>query len=229
MESTCDGAPKCFLDDVFVVDVDDDDDPDEADRQKATGNCYPMSGQCSGTPVWSPDRKRIAFSRRPGRLWTGDRPQAEAWPGSGPGPCPARLGAGRRRAARRPGDPVVGAVGVPHADRAAERPFGAWLEAGDAAMDRAGVTEPPHGCANVGRLCVCGEQGSRPGAGWRARRLPLSLSSPGAQRTTALNRRDPHSEYKAAHVTSWPGQMISSARGSTRMTMLWASSAESSS
>jgi TolB protein len=61
----CDGAPKCFLDDVFVVNVDGSH-LTKLTGTKPTGNCYRMSGQCSGTPAWSPDGKHIAFSRASG-------------------------------------------------------------------------------------------------------------------------------------------------------------------
>jgi Tol biopolymer transport system component len=61
----CDGAPKCFLVDVFVVDV------DGSNLTRLTGirphgDCFPLSGKCSGTPAWSPDGTQIAFSQASG-------------------------------------------------------------------------------------------------------------------------------------------------------------------
>lgn len=61
-----DCGDTCFVDDIFVVNVDGTGLTKLTGKDSPNGNCLPDGGECNGAPAWSPDGRRIAFHRASG-------------------------------------------------------------------------------------------------------------------------------------------------------------------
>lgn len=61
-----DCGKRCYVDDVYVVNVDGTGLRRLTGRGHPRGTCRPAGGSCNGSPAWSPDGERIVFSRASG-------------------------------------------------------------------------------------------------------------------------------------------------------------------